>query len=730
MSTSALGSHSALLIELFTEELPPKALRALGQSFSQTVLHELSAKGLCAADAVLESFASPRRLAVRVEQVHERGLDRQLELKGPSTKVGLDAEGKATMALVKWAEKQGATVDQLSQRSDGKQDCFYFQSTVSGASLSAEISAIIQTALAKLPVPKLMQYQLADGVTNVSFVRPAHRLLVLHGQSIIPAQVLGLSSDRLTEGHRFHSTGTLSIASAKDYEGVLLNQGKVVASYNARRAKIADALLSAADAQNARLTSHPDRISDAAALEGELAGYLDEVTALVEWPRVYVAGFEARYLAVPQECLILTMRTNQKYFPLFDARGKLMPKFLVVSNMDIADPKNIIEGNERVVRPRLSDAEFFYTQDQKQTLETRLPQLAQVVYHAKLGSQHERMQRVRTLAEMIARKLGVDPAPAARAAELAKADLLTGMVGEFPELQGIMGEYYARHDGEKPEVAEAIAQHYQPRFAGDSLPAYPYGTSVALADKLETLSGIWGIGQQPTGDKDPFALRRHALGVIRMLIETQDPGKTDTGLGFSLTELLQLSFDGLATLSTVKPDIVGLRSFILDRARGYLRDKGFAASHIEACLGIEDASSAQAYRLDGLMRRLAAVQSFAKLPEADALAAANKRIGNILKKNEVKREGAIDVGLLIEPAEKALHQAMLSTGPSAQAQFSAGEFEKYMSSLAKLRAPVDQFFEAVMVMAEDAKVRTNRLAMLAELHATMNQVADLALLSN
>jgi glycyl-tRNA synthetase beta chain len=424
------------------------------------------------------------------------------------------------------------------------------------------------------------------------------------------------------------------------------------------------------------------------------------------------------------------MRTNQKYFPLFDAKGKLTSKFLVVSNMDIADPKNIIEGNERVVRPRLSDAEFFYTQDKKQTLAARLPQLAQVVYHAKLGSQHDRMQRVLHLAEAIAQKMSVDPAPAARAAELAKADLITGMVGEFPELQGIMGEYYARHDGEMPEVAQAIAQHYQPRFAGDAVPAYPYGTSVALADKLETLAGIWGIGQQPTGDKDPFALRRHALGVIRMLIETQVPGKTQIGLAFSLTELLQLSFAGLSKLASVKADVSGLRSFILDRVRGYLRERGFAPAHVEACLGTEDATSPQAYRLDGLMQRLSAVQSFSKLPEADALSAANKRIGNILKKNEVKGQTVVDASLLIEPAEKALHQAMQATGAQTQALFTSGQFEQYMSSLAGLRTPVDQFFEAVMVMAEDSKVRGNRLALLAELHRTMNQVADLALLSN
>jgi glycyl-tRNA synthetase beta chain len=751
-SLSSTASHEAahdLLIELFTEELPPKALKALGESFSQSVVSELVTLGLSANSARYEGFATPRRLAVRVAQVQVRGADRSVEVKGPSSKVGLDAEGKATMALSKWAEKQGARVDQLSLRSDGKQDCFYFQSTVPGANLADEISRIIQVALAKLPVPKVMQYQLADGVTNVSFVRPAHRLLVLHGKEVLAAEVLGLKSDRLTEGHRFMTpasadaqgtSSVLSIASPDRYDAVLLEQGRVIASYATRRQKIAQALLEAARAQGANLTPDSARISDEAALNGELAGYLDEVTALVEWPRVYTAGFEARYLAVPQECLILTMRTNQKYFPLFDAQGKLLPKFLLVSNMDVADPKNIIEGNERVVRPRLSDAEFFFTQDQKQSLEARVPQLANVVYHAKLGTQLERMQRVSCLAEKIAQEMGADPQPAVRAATLAKADLLSGMVGEFPELQGIMGRYYALHDGESAEVAQAVAQHYQPRFAGDALPAYPYGCALALADKLETLSGIWGIGQQPTGDKDPFALRRHALGVTRMLIETVRSTATPssdaaafTGLAFSLTEILQWSFDGLAGLASVKVDVAGLRAFVLDRVRSYFKDKGFAPAHIEACLSAENPNSPTAFRLDSLTQRLAAVQSFASLPEAQALAAANKRIGNILKKNDVHHHPAlssqVDPGQLIEPAEQALFAAISSTAPVAQAHYAAGDFERSLSSLAALRAPVDQFFEQVMVMAEDPAVRTNRLHMLSQLHATMNRVADLAFLS-
>ncbi len=720
-------AQADLLIELFTEELPPKALKALGASFSGTIVSELQSRALVATDVQAEGFASPRRLAVRVPAVAARGQDRKVEVKGPSTKVGLGADGQPTMALIKWAEKQGARVEQLTQGNDGKQDCFYFQSTLPGVVLAEQIDAIVHSALSKLPVPKVMQYQLADGHTNVSFVRPAHRLIVLHGNQVLPAQALGLTSDRITEGHRFHSSGTISIADPAAYAQTLQSQGKVIASYAARRAAIAASLLDTAQREGARLSAKPE-VSDREALEGELAGYVDEVTALVEWPRVYVAGFEARFLQVPQECLILTMRTNQKYFPLFDAKGKLLPRFLVVSNMDLADPKNIIEGNQRVVRPRLSDAEFFFTQDQKASLASRVPQLGQVVYHAKLGTQLQRTERVKALAQAIASLLGADPAPAGRAAELAKADLLSGMVGEFPELQGIMGEYYARHDGEAPEVAQAIAQHYQPRFAGDALPAYPYGTAVAMADKLETLAGIWGIGQQPTGDKDPFALRRHALGVVRMLIETAAPGQR-AGLPLSLTALLEQAFAGLAALATVKADVAGLRAFVLDRARGLLRDKGYAPAHIEACLATEQGEDAQSFRLDTLIQRLDAVQAFALLPEAQALAAANKRIGNILKKNDGAASGTVDADRLIEPAEKTLHQAIVAAAPRAQALLDQGQLAESLKSLAQLREPVDAFFDSVMVMADDSAVRNNRLALLSSLHRLMNRVADLSLLS-
>ncbi|ODU68824.1 MAG: glycine--tRNA ligase subunit beta, partial [Lautropia sp. SCN 66-9] len=499
---------ASLLVELFTEELPPKALKRLGESFCSAIVEGLRARGLAASDARIDGFASPRRLAVRVAGVPVRAADRQVELKGPSLKVGLDAAGQPTQALIKWAEKQGARIDQLTRASDGKQECFYFQSTVTGESLDEAISPVITQALAKLPIPKLMQYQLADGHTTVSFVRPAHALIVLHGERVVPASVLGLQSGRSTHGHRFQSEGSIDIADAGQYESLLETRGRVIASFEARRARIDAMLRERAQALQASLGD-----------ETQVVPLLEEVTALVEWPAVYVGEFEHEFLQVPQECLILTMRTNQKYFPLFDAQGKLLPKFLIVSNMAVADPHFIIDGNQRVVRPRLADARFFFEQDLKTPLAERVPKLASVVYHAKLGTQGERVERVRAIARASAKLLGADAALADRAALLAKTDLLTGMVGEFPELQGVMGTYYARHDGEPDAVARALTEQYQPRFAGDALPASETGTVLALADKLETLAGLFGIGQLPTGDKDPFALRRHALGVVRMLIE-------------------------------------------------------------------------------------------------------------------------------------------------------------------------------------------------------------------
>ena len=581
-----------------------------------------------------------------------------------------------------------------------------------------------------------MTYQLADGLTTVSFVRPAHRLVVLHGDAVLPCTVLGLAADRVTDGHRFLSNGPITLENADSYARQLREQGHVEPEYQARRVMIANELAHASQQNGGILAVNDEEQQQVTAL-------LDEVAALVEWPAVYTGQFDPAFLAVPQECLILSMRTNQRYFPLFETNGKLKNQFLIVSNMRIDDPSGIIDGNERVVRPRLADAQFFFDQDRRETLASRLPQLAQVVYHARLGTQAERSERIRRLAAALAPATGASVADAERAAQLAKTDLLTGMVGEFPELQGTMGRYYARHDGESEAVADAIAEHYQPRFAGDALPASPTGLALALADKLETLAGIWGIGQRPTGDKDPFALRRHALGVVRILIE----GK----LTLSLPALLEQAFSVFDKLpaptvadtaasdkaaATGKKgrkeaaplpftaDVPGLSAFVADRLRSYLRDRGFAGSDIEAVLatGLD--------RLDLLEARLAALAAFRRLPAFESLTAANKRIGNILRKSAAEGaaddKAAVDPALLKEAAERDLNDALVKLQPQVQAHLQQQDFTAALQALAALQAPVDAFFEQVMVNAEDPALRRNRLALLGGLHALMNQVADLS----
>ena len=704
-----------LLIELFTEELPPKALKSLGESFASSIVSGLTKKLLIAAQPTFQSFCSARHLAVLVQYVSDHAVDQSVELKGPSTKVGLDAQNQPTQALIKWAEKQGVAVADLTQASDGKQDCFYAKALVKGAVLADAIQAIVEEAIAKLPIPKLMQYQLADGVTSVSFVRPAHRVVALHGSQVLPLSLLGLQSNRLTQGHRFQGNQVISIDHADAYEAALLD-ARVIVSFEQRKANIAKQLQTEAKACGLRLTGN-SQSTDEQALAGELTPYLDEVTALVEWPRVYLGAFDKEFLAVPQECLILTMRTNQKYFPLFDASGTLSAQFLIVSNMDIADPINIIEGNQRVVRPRLADAQFFFEQDKRTTLSSRIEQLGKVIYHAKLGTQAQRSERVSQSAEQIAQHIGADPVQAKRAAQLAKCDLITDMVGEFPELQGTMGQYYAAHDGELADVARAIAQHYQPRFAGDQLPSDSIGVAVALADKIETLCGIWGIGQQPTGDKDPFALRRQALGVIRMLIERN--------LSMSLSSCLQIGFSQLQAIPNINADVTGLSHFIIERLRGYLRDKGFDANAIDAVLA-KDSD-----HLNTVMSRLTAVTQFALLPEAQSLAAANKRIGNILRKSAEGEftDGPINDALLSDAAEQSLYQALIKIEPVIQAHQTQNAYAQSLTALAALRAPVDQFFNDVMVMADDNAVKTNRLRLLSRLHRIMNQSADLARLA-
>ena len=743
MMHAATHTTPPLLVELFTEELPPRALRALGEAFGHGISEGLKSCGLVASEPPAETetvvFSTPRRLAVRIDGVRLQAEDRMVEVKGPSVKVGLDSGGQPTQALIKWAERQGAHLDELTQGSDGKQAVFLWRHNVQGILLTQAIQEILEQTLARLPIPKLMTYQLDDG-TSVSFVRPAHGLIVLHGDTIIPAKLLGLEAGRVTHGHRFQGATNLRIAHADEYESRLALEGRVLASFAERRARIKALLEEQARTLGAHLLSTSLLSESSSATDPTTEALLDEVTALVEWPRVYVGQFDAAFLKVPQECLILTMRTNQKYFPLFDDQGQLRAQFLIVSNMDIDNPSAIIDGNERVVRPRLDDARFFYEQDLKQSLESRLEGLERVVYHAKLGSQRERVARVEAIAAAVLTQWGTalgraeGPTDAAtitpslasvqRAARLAKCDLITGMVGEFPELQGTMGRYYALHDGETPEVAQAIEDHYRPRFAGDGLPANSVGFVVALADKLETLAGIWGIGLQPTGDRDPFGLRRQALGVVRMMVEQALP--------LELPQLIKSAFEPFGTLANpdaFKADLGGLHAFMLDRLRGWLRtwkDDRWDAVSIDAALAVETA------RLDQLPARLDALVAFRALPESAALAAANKRIGNILRKSAPELLGhapKINASRLVEPAEVALAHALAQIEDAVDADFGAGHYAESLARLAALRGPVDTFFEAVMVMAEDPGLRANRLALLASLYARMNRVADLARLA-
>jgi glycyl-tRNA synthetase beta chain len=661
----------------------------------------LKTQGLVDDKPVVTSFASPRRLAVHVTQVAGKAADKAVQQKLMPVAVALDAAGNATPALLKKLAALGAdasVVPNLKRAMDGKAEALFLDNVVPGATLAAGLQTALEAALAGMPIPKVMTYQLADGWSCVNFVRPAHKLVALHGADVVPISVLGLNSGRETQGHRFEAAKpVVSIRDADSYAEQMKTEGAVIASFAERRAEIVRQLNAAAAKENLR------PIEDEA--------LLDEVTALVERPNVLTCQFEKEYLDVPQECLILTMKANQKYFPLLDSAGKLTNKFLVVSNISPADASAVIGGNERVVRPRLADAKFFFDQDRKKSLADRIPGLAKVVYHNKLGTQGERAQRVAAIAQAIGQKLGGDALArqADQAALLSKADLLTDMVGEFPELQGTMGRYYALHDGLPLDIADAIEDHYKPRFAGDTLPRGEVGVCVALADKLETLAGMFGIGQLPTGDKDPFALRRHALGVIRMLIEQDLP--LDLGWLFKAAQV------------TDEKVAAQLADFIYERLAGSLRDQGYSALEVDAVVSLRP------QRLGDIPKRLAAVRAFAALPEAASLAAANKRVGNILKKVSDGVTAQVDAALLKEPAEVALNAALAEVKPKADAAFDAGDYAASLQSLAALRGPVDAFFDAVMVNAEDAALRNNRLGLLAILHQAMNRVADLSKLS-
>ena len=702
-----------LLVELFVEELPPKALKKLGEAFATLLADGLKAQGLAAADAAVTALASPRRLAVHVAGVAARAADKAQQTKLMPVQVALNAAGEPTPALLKKLASLGAdasVVPSLKRAPDGKAEALFLDSVVPGVALAEGLQKALTEAITKLPIPKVMQYQLESGDgadfqpgwTSVNFVRPAHGLVALHGDAVVAVTALGLKSGRSTTGHRFEAAEpTITLRHADTYAEQLRSQGAVIASFAERRAELLR------------------QLTEAAAREGlkpiEDEALLDEVTALVERPNVLLCHFESEFLAVPQECLILTMKANQKYFPLLDAQDKLTDRFLIVSNIKPADPSRVIQGNERVVRPRLADAKFFFDQDRKKTLESRVPQLAKVVYHGKLGSQGERVERVRAIARRIGLQLGgsVLSEQSDRAALLAKADLLTDMVGEFPELQGIMGGYYARHDGEFDDVAFAVEDHYKPRFAGDALPRNATGVVVALADKLETLAGLFGIGQVPTGDKDPFALRRHALGVIRMLIERDLP--------LSLPELVAAAFAAFpAGHGQMQAEVT---HFMFDRLVGSLREQGYSAQEVDAVVALRPE------RWGDIPRRLAAVRAFATLPEAPALASANKRVSNILKKAEGAVPTEVNAQLLAEPAEQALAAALQGIAPLADAAFERGDYTASLQALAGLKAPVDAFFEHVMVNAEDAALRNNRLALLASLQRAMNRVADLSRLA-
>lgn len=694
-----------ILVELLTEELPPKALLALAQSFALGVAQGLRAGNFLTDQSVVSHFATPRRLAVSITAVLERSPQRSVREKILPVSVALDALGVPTLPLKKkLAAMQLAQIElgELERATDGKGESFFYTRILPGVDITSGVANAVTESIAQLPIPKSMSYQVHGATENeltVQFVRPARRLAALYGRQVLLISALGLDAGAITEGHRFLSAGPIEIQAADDYERVLHEEGRVIASFENRRLTIEEGLMRAAGV---------DTVLAPSAL-------LDEVTALTEWPVVYEAFFEERFLAIPQECLILTMQRNQRYFALTDVQGKMQSRFLLVSNIDTPDPSTLIGGNERVLRARLADAEFFYTQDRKRPLASRVTELAQMMYHQKLGNQFERVRRVEALTLQLSEQMGCNPIQSTRAAYLAKADLTSEMVGEFPELQGIMGRHYALFDGEDNTVAQAIEEHYHPRFAGDSVPASDVGACVALADKLEILVGMFGIGLAPTGDRDPYALRRQALGVLRILIEKHLPLE----LG-PMIDNACATFGDMAALADIREDLQG---FIFERLRGYFRDQGYTSAEIESVLNPIPS------RVDLISERLAAVRAFAALPEAQSLAAANKRIGNLLKKTEGQRV-ALDPERFLEIPEKVLAAALSSIQPTANALYDKRDYEGMLRCLASLRAPVDAFFTDVTVMAEDAAVRANRLALLGELHALMNRVADLSKLAS
>lgn len=709
-----------LLIELLTEELPPKPLEKLGNAFAVSIVDCLKKQNLTTANTVVTVLTSPRRLAAHLTAIPTQAPDQTVILKLMPVAIGLDAQEQPTVALRKKLAALNlgnVSVAALKREQKGKVEMLFLEQNVTGIQLATGLQKAVDEAIRQLPVPRMMTYQLDDGWENVHFIRPVHGLIAVHGQQIVPINALGFAACNVTQGHRFEAKqAELVIDHADHYEQILEVEGGVIPRFERRRQRIKEGLEAVAHAVKLRC------FSDAA--------LLNEVTALVEYPNILMGTFSTDFLEVPQECLISTMKTNQKYFPLLDADGKLTNHFLIVANITPADPEQIITGNERVIRSRLADAKFFFDYDRKRTLASRLPDLDKVIYHHQLGSQGERTCYVRALARIIGQLLNDSNLvqQADQAAMLAKADLLTDMVGEFPELQGVMGRYYAQLEGIEETIAFAIEDHYKPRFSGDALPRSMVGICVALADKLETLMSLFSIGQLPTGDKDPYALRRHALGVIRMLIEKNLPVELDVLIARA-AEVLQDGTIGaqassLSHARSVTPQLIEqLQDFFYDRLASSLHEQGYAVQEIEAVLHLRPSL------LSEIPKRLAAVRAFSALPEAASLAAANKRVGNILKKSPFDNTINVEEAWLQAPAEITLYQALSEIETAAHQAFQEGDYVTALQILAALKEPIDAFFDQVMVNDENEILRRNRLALLVALQVTMNRVADISRLA-
>jgi glycyl-tRNA synthetase beta chain len=700
MSAGGKEGTRDFLVELGTEELPPLALKTLMIAFADGIRAGLKEAGLTHAHDI-EQFATPRRLAVQVHELAEVQQTQSIKLKGPPVNAAFDQAGKPTMAATKFAEKCGVEVAALTRITEGKGEFVYFEGTRPGLTTMSLLPGIVQKSLDALPIPKRMRW----GTSSAEFVRPVHWLVMLFGAEVVPAHILDTSAGKATRGHRFMAPDELVLKHPADYEATLREQGKVIANFAARRAQI-----------RGQVAAAGIQLGGNALLDEEL---LDEVTALVEWPSAIAGDFEARFLELPREVLISTLQEHQRYFPVEGAGGKLLPHFITVSNIESREPAKVRAGNERVVRPRLSDAAFFFRQDRKQPLAARQAGLDAVTFQAKLGSVGDKVRRVATLAGEIALLIDSNRAQAVRAAELAKCDLLSAMVGEFPELQGIMGSYYAAADGEPAEIATAIGEHYLPRGAGGALPASGAGVAVALADKLDTLAGIFAIGQKPSGTKDPFGLRRAAIGSLRILVEKN----LDLDLRALTTRAVQLQPVSNPTIEAE------LWEYLLERLRAYFLDASNAGAIAGVTTEMFDAvrASNPVSPLD-FGARLAALVKFLTLPEAASLTAANKRIANILKKAEGSGTATVDVTLLTEPAEKALHEALAGIVADVDRALTKRDYGAALARLATLRAAVDGFFDAVMVNAEDPNLRRNRLALLAQLRHHFTRIADLSCL--